>query len=183
MTFLTCSFSGPAGHATPSRSVTLRGTMLAAATCAMMAALGLARPAQAADVQAMDLKTSLAFIEQARQAANAAHAHVAIAIVDAGGNLVAFEKMDETQLGSTRLAVLKAKTAVNYQRPTADMEHALNAGNYMIATLPDTLPAGGGYPIVVNGKLLGALGLSGGEGETDAKLARQAVTTSLQSGR
>ncbi|MBO1325756.1 heme-binding protein [Acetobacter sp. TBRC 12305] len=131
----------------------------------------------------MDLKTSLAFIEQAKQAANAAHAHVAIAIVDAGGNLVAFEKMDNTQLGSTKLAMLKAKTAVNYLRPTADMEHALNAGNYMIATLPDTLPAGGGYPIVVKGKLLGALGLSGGEGETDARLAQQAVTTSLKSGQ
>lgn len=131
----------------------------------------------------MDLKTSMAFIERAKEAAAAKHAHVAIAIVDEGGNLVAFEKMDGTQLGSVKLAILKAKTAVNYARPSADMEHALNAGNYMIGTLPDTLPAGGGYPITVGGTLVGALGLSGGEGETDANLAQEAVTSALQAAR
>ncbi|MBB2161327.1 heme-binding protein [Gluconacetobacter sacchari] len=131
----------------------------------------------------MDLKTALAFIERAKQAAEAKHAHVAIAIVDEGANLVAFEKMDDTQLGSVKLAILKAKTSVAYARPSADMEHALNAGNYMIGTLPDTLPAGGGYPITVGGRLVGALGLSGGEGETDANLAKEAVTSAAPSAR
>ncbi|WP_264813156.1 heme-binding protein [Gluconacetobacter sacchari] len=53
----------------------------------------------------------------------------------------------------------------------------------MIGTLPDTLPAGGGYPITVGGRLVGALGLSGGEGETDANLAKEAVTSAAPSAR
>ncbi|GBR59489.1 hypothetical protein AA100600_1343 [Gluconobacter thailandicus F149-1 = NBRC 100600] len=128
----------------------------------------------------MDLGTSLTFIDQAKKAATAVHARIAVAIVDAGGNLVAFQKMDGTQLGSIELALRKAKTAVSFARPTADLEHALNSGNYMIATLPNALPAGGGYPIVVNNEIVGALGLSGGEGETDARLAQSTVNTVLQ---
>ncbi|WP_323991816.1 heme-binding protein [Nguyenibacter sp. L1] len=159
------------------RRTPARGAL--AAACMLATGLVLSHPALSQE-RAMDLGTSLAFIAHAEHAAEARHAHVAIAIVDTGGNLVAFQKMDGTQLGSVRLAILKAKTAVNYLRPTADMEHALNAGNYMIATLPDTLPAGGGYPIMVNGKLIGALGLSGGEGETDATLAKEAVTRGVQ---
>ncbi|WP_246376696.1 GlcG/HbpS family heme-binding protein [Gluconacetobacter aggeris] len=150
-----------------------------AASCLLVAGAVFPRAALAHE-RTMDLKTSLAFIERAKQAADAIHAHVAIAIVDEGGNLVALEKMDGTQLGSMKLAIMKAKTSVNYARPSADMEHALNGGNYMIGTLPDTLPAGGGYPITIGNRMIGALGLSGGEGETDANLAKEAVTTALQ---
>ncbi|MFT9096263.1 MAG: heme-binding protein [Gluconobacter cerinus] len=98
----------------------------------------------------MNLETSNTLIDQAKKLAVASHARVAIAIVDAGGNLVSFQKMDGTQLGSIELAIRKAKTALSFARPTADMEHALNSGNYMISTLPNALPAGGGYPIMVH---------------------------------
>ncbi|MFW7269283.1 GlcG/HbpS family heme-binding protein [Gluconacetobacter sp. Hr-1-5] len=137
----------------------------------------------AAKGSSLDLATSLAFIDQAKRAADADHAHIAIAIVDAGGNLISFQKMDGTQLGSVELAIRKAKTSVSFARPSADMERALNSGNYMIATLPNALPAGGGYPIVINNELVGALGLSGGEGETDARLAQSAVTTILRTSK
>lgn len=129
------------------------------------------------------LETSLKFIDQAKKAATAMHVRIAVAIVDMGGNLVAFQKMDGTQLGSIELALRKAKTAVSFVRPTSDLEHALNGGNYMIATLPNALPAGGGYPIVINNEVVGALGLSGGEGETDARLAQLTVTTVLQAAK
>ncbi|QDH17975.1 heme-binding protein [Swingsia samuiensis] len=129
----------------------------------------------------MNLKNALVLIDQAKKEAVAAHANIAVAIVDAGGNLVAFQRMDGTQLGSTELAIRKAKTALFFARPTVKMEHALNKGNYMIATLPNALPAGGGYPITVNGKMIGALGLSGGEGETDANLAQASVEAVLKS--
>jgi len=127
----------------------------------------------------LDLDTSLKFIDAARALATSRGAHVAIAIVDQGGRLVAFEKMDGTQLGSVELAMKKAESAVNFARPTADMEHALDKGNFMIATLPNALPAGGGYPIMVDHRLVGALGLSGGEEETDAHLAQDSVSASL----
>ena len=131
----------------------------------------------------VNLETSNTLIDQAKKLATASHNRVAIAIVDAGGNLVSFQKMDGTQLGSIELAIRKTKTALSFARPTADMEHALNSGNYMISTLPNALPAGGGYPIMVNNELVGALGLSGGEGETDAHLAQSAVTAFLQTSK
>lgn len=145
---------------------------------AALPALALASPAPE-KVFALDLDTSLQFIDAARALAASKGAHVAIAVVDQGGRLVAFEKMDGTQLGSVELAMKKAESAVNFARPTADMEHALNKGNFMIATLPNALPAGGGYPIMIDHRLVGALGLSGGEGETDAHLAQDSVSASL----
>lgn len=94
----------------------------------------------------------------------------------ARGHLVAFKKDDGTQIGSIELAIMKARTAVLFLRPTEDMENALHAGKTMIASLPNVLPAGGGVPIIVNGIAIGAIGLSGGEGETDARLAEAAVS-------
>ncbi|GBQ84466.1 hypothetical protein AA3250_0542 [Gluconobacter albidus NBRC 3250] len=148
----------------------------------LIAATGLTGFASAKDLT-VNLTTSNTLIEQAKKLAAASHNRVAIAIVDAGGNLVSFQKMDGTQLGSIELAIRKAKTALSFARPTADMEHALNSGNYMISTLPNALPAGGGYPIMVNNQLVGALGLSGGEGDTDAHLAQSTVTTFLQASK
>ncbi|MDG6095580.1 heme-binding protein [Acetobacter sp. AN02] len=148
----------------------------------LIAATGLTGFASAKDLT-VNLTTSNILIEQAKKLAAASHNCVAIAIVDAGGNLVSFQKMDGTQLGSIELAIRKAKTALSFARPTADMEHALNSGNYMISTLPNALPAGGGYPIMVNNELVGALGLSGGEGDTDAHLAQSTVTTFLQASK
>ncbi|WP_249110430.1 GlcG/HbpS family heme-binding protein [Neokomagataea anthophila] len=151
----------------------------------LTAALGLAgafmlSPMAMAQEPAVNLQNALHFINQAHTEATNDHARVAIAVVDEGGNLVAFQRMDGTQLGSTELAIRKAKTALSFSRPTVDMEHALNKGNFMIATLPNALPAGGGYPITVNGHIIGALGLSGGEGETDARLAQAAVQEALK---
>ncbi|MEN3167614.1 heme-binding protein [Gluconobacter sp. OJB] len=145
----------------------------------LIASAGLTGFASAKDL-AVNLETSNILIEQAKKLATASHNRVAIAIVDAGGNLVAFQKMDGTQLGSIELAIRKAKTSLSFARPTVEMEHALNSGNYMISTLPNALPAGGGYPIMVNNELVGALGLSGGEGDTDARLAQAAVSTFLK---
>ncbi|WP_241009528.1 GlcG/HbpS family heme-binding protein [Gluconobacter kondonii] len=145
----------------------------------VIAAAGLTGFVSAKDL-AVNLETSNILIDQAKKLATASHNRVAIAVVDAGGNLVAFQKMDGTQLGSIELAIRKAKTSLSFARPTVEMEHALNSGNYMISTLPNALPAGGGYPIMVDNELVGALGLSGGEGETDARLAQAAVSTFLK---
>ncbi|GBD57874.1 hypothetical protein NBRC103581_02470 [Gluconobacter wancherniae NBRC 103581] len=156
-------------------NVMTRKRVAGACLSVFVAAATLSGTALAKDFK-VDLTTSLTLIDQAKKVAAAEHARVAIAIVDAGGNLVSFQKMDGTQLGSVELAIRKAKTSVSFSRPTVDMEHALNGGNYMIATLPNALPAGGGYPIIVNNEVVGALGLSGGEGQTDARLAQAAVT-------
>jgi uncharacterized protein GlcG (DUF336 family) len=97
---------------------------------------------------------------------------VAIAIVDSGGHLVAFQRLDNTQLGSIEVALGKAKTAVMYRRPTKAFEDRLAAGgaDLKLLRLPG-LPLEGGLPIVHQGKLIGGIGVSGVQSSQDAAVA------------
>src|SRR5271154_2970750 len=83
---------------------------------------------------------------------------MAIAIVDTGGNLVAFERMDNTQIGSIDVAIGKAKTANNFKRPTKVFEDVVAGGGagLRILGLPGVVPVEGGEPIVFQGKVIGA---------------------------
>ena len=100
--------------------------------------------------------------------------NMAIAIVDGGGHLVYFEKMQDTQIGSIELSIEKAKTSALFRRPTKVFQDAVAAGgaNLRVLRLTGTIPNEGGVPIVVGGKLIGAIGISGGSGEQDGQVAR-----------
>lgn len=104
---------------------------------------------------------------------------VAIAIVDTGGNLVAFEKMDNTQVGSIEVALAKAKTANNFKRPTKMMEDALAGGGagLRVLSVPGALPLEGGEPIYSNGKIIGGIGVSGMQSGQDAEVVKAALAT------
>jgi glc operon protein GlcG len=97
----------------------------------------------------------------------------AIAIVDTGGHLVYFEKMQETQTGSVELAIEKARTAALFRRPTKVFEDGVAAGGegLRLLRLTGAIPIDGGVPIVVDGKLIGAIGVSGGTGAQDGRVA------------
>lgn len=102
---------------------------------------------------------------------------VAIAIVDTGGNLVAFEKMDNTQVGSIEVAMGKAKTANNFKRPTKALEEALAAGGVgaRVLALP-AYPIEGGEPIFsTDGKIVGAIGVSGMSSGQDLEVVKAAL--------
>ena len=121
-------------------------------------------------------------LEDARKAAAAAAAEakknkwsVAIAVVDDGGHLVYFERIDETQIGSIDIAIGKARTAANYKRPTKALEDALNGGQYAVVTYPNTLPREGGVPILIDGKVAGGIGVSGVKSSEDAQAANAGV--------
>jgi uncharacterized protein GlcG (DUF336 family) len=101
--------------------------------------------------------------------------NMAIALIDEGGNLVYFERLDETQIGSNEIAIGKARTAVIYKRPTKALEDALNSGQNAILTFPNTLPREGGVPIIVDGKVVGGIGVSGGKSSEDAQVAKAGV--------
>lgn len=127
------------------------------------------------------LKKSIS-LEDARKAAAAAAVeanknkwNVAIAVVDDGGRLVYFERIDETQYGSIDIAIGKARTAAFYKRPTKALEDALNGGQYGILSYPNTLPKEGGLPILVDGKVVGAIGVSGVMSSQDAQAAKAGV--------
>jgi glc operon protein GlcG len=98
---------------------------------------------------------------------------VAIAIVDAGGHLVMFQRLENTQLGSIEVALQKATTAALFRRPTRAFEELLPQGgvNLRVLRLPGALPIEGGLPIVHEGKIIGAIGVSGVKSTEDAQVA------------
>jgi glc operon protein GlcG len=99
---------------------------------------------------------------------------IAVAIVDPSGNLVYYEKMDNTQLGSARIAVEKAATAAKFKRPTQAFQDALAKGaeNLRILTLSGVVAAEGGIPLLIDGKIVGAIGVSGMTSAQDNQCAK-----------
>jgi glc operon protein GlcG len=101
---------------------------------------------------------------------------VVIAIVDEGGNLVYLQRLDETQIGSIEVAIQKAKTAVSFKRPTKALEDAvITGGRTVVLSLPGAVPIEGGLPLVVDGKVLGAVGVSGVTAQQDGQIAKAGV--------
>ena len=99
--------------------------------------------------------------------------NVAVAIVDVGGNLVYFEKLDGTQLGSVAVSQDKARSAALFKRPTKAFQDVLAAGGdgLRILRLQGAIPIDGGVPIIIDGKIVGAIGVSGATSAQDAQCA------------
>jgi len=91
-----------------------------------------------------------------------------IAVVDSGANLVAFLRMDGAQLASIAISEHKARTAAKFRRPTKVIEKAVQESDmkYMM-TLDDIVASRGGIPLIEDGKIIGAIGCSGGTGSQD----------------
>jgi uncharacterized protein GlcG (DUF336 family) len=98
--------------------------------------------------------------------------NVAVAVVDTHGYLVYFERMDNTQYASMDIAVGKAKAAATYRRPTRAFADVINKGGPATATLPGIFASPGGVPIMVDGKVTGAVGVSGVTGDQDEQCAK-----------
>jgi len=124
-------------------------------------------------------------VTDAKKAAAAAIAEVAkvgsapdaIAVVDHGGFLIYFERMDNTQLGSVEIAIEKARSAALFRRPSKVFEDALAGGRTAILALRGVVPLDGGVPIISGGKLVGAIGASGGTTQQDGQVAKAGADT------
>jgi glc operon protein GlcG len=90
-----------------------------------------------------------------------------VAVVDSGANLVAFGRMDGAQLGSIAVSEHKARTSAKFRRATKFYEEQLQKGNNFGLSVDDVISARGGIPLVEDGKLVGAIGCSGGMGSQD----------------
>jgi len=101
--------------------------------------------------------------------------NVAIAIVDAGANLIMFQKMDGTQIGSVQVAMGKARTAVNFKRPTKALEDMISGGRTGFLAIDGIVPIQGGVPVVIDGNVVGAVGVSGVMSSQDEQVAMTAV--------
>lgn len=142
------------------------------------AALSLAATAAFAQVPSYGPSISL---EQAKKVMSAAQAEavknkwpVAIAIFDTSGMLVAYEKMDDTQTASVQVAQDKGRSAVIFRRPTKVFEDivASGPGGARMLGLNGAVPIEGGLPIVVNGKIIGGIGVSGVTSQQDGVVAK-----------
>jgi glc operon protein GlcG len=123
-------------------------------------------------------------LENAKKAAAAAVAEsrknnwtMAVAITDIGGDLVYFEKMDGTMTGSVAVAIAKARSAALFKRPTKAFQDTVAGGGagLRILGLEGAVPVEGGLPILLEGKIIGSIGLSGGSGEQDGIAAKAGV--------
>ena len=96
---------------------------------------------------------------------------MAIAVVDSAGNLVYFEKMDGTQNGSVTVAIAKARSAALFKRPTKAFQDTLAAGGdgLRVLGLENAVPVEGGIPLVIEDRIVGAIGLSGGTSQQDGQ--------------
>jgi uncharacterized protein GlcG (DUF336 family) len=99
---------------------------------------------------------------------------MAIAVVDTAGNLVYFEKMDGTQTGSVNVSIDKARSAALFKRPTKAFQDIVAAGGVglRILGLQGAVPVDGGIPLMEGGKIVGAIGASGGTSDQDAQCAQ-----------
>lgn len=119
-------------------------------------------------------------LEKAKKVALAAFAEarrngwtMAVAIVDPAGNLVYFEKMDDTQLGSCQVVIDKARSAALFKRPTSEFQQTLAGGGdgLRVLRLAGAIPVDGGVPLVADAKIVGAIGVSGGTSDQDGQCA------------
>lgn len=99
---------------------------------------------------------------------------MAVAIVDPGGNLVYYEKMDNTQIGSANVAISKARSAALFKRPTKALQDALATGGagLRVLRLEGAVPVEGGLPLIMDGKIVGAIGVSGDTSDHDGQCAK-----------
>ena len=123
-------------------------------------------------------------LENAKKVAAAALAEVrknnwtmAVAVVDGNGDLVYFEKMDDTAVGSTVVCQEKARSAARFKRPTKAFQDMLTQGadGLRVFRIEGAVPVDGGLPIMMSGKVVGGVGLSGGTSAQDGQCAKAGV--------
>ena len=118
-------------------------------------------------------------LELAKKIAAAAEAEarknnwtVVVSVVDDGANLVYLGRMNNTQIGSIEVSIQKARTAVSFKRPTKTFEDNIAGGRTVLLKLPGALPIEGGLPLIVDGQIVGAIGISGATSQQDGVVAK-----------
>jgi len=99
-------------------------------------------------------------------------ATVAIAVVNDGGHLILLHRLDDTQVASVEVGIGKARTAAIFRRPSKEFEDQTRSGRVAVLALPGATPLQGGVPISVDGKVIGAIGVSGNTPQEDEDIAK-----------
>jgi uncharacterized protein GlcG (DUF336 family) len=148
-----------------------RTTRLCTAAVVAVLATAAIASAQVADRKIITLDGAKKIMAAAEAEARRNNWTVAIAVVDEAGNLIAFQKLDDTQVGSIDIAIGKARTAARMKRPTKALEDAVAGGRTVMLAVEGIVPLEGGVPVTVDGRIIGAVGVSGVTSQQDAQVA------------
>lgn len=148
----------------------------------VLVGLSLAGKVQAQAVMSYGAPISLDAAKKAVAAAEAEAAKITktpyvIAVVDPDGQLIYFEREDNAQIGSVRIAIDKARSAALFRRPTKVFADAIDKGRTGLLTLHGAVASEGGLPLVADGKVVGAIGASAGTGQQDGQVAKAGADT------
>ena len=165
----------------------MRSTVIAAAASVLLAATAqaeMAAPTPAPAGPPPQYGTPGVNLEQAQAAVAAAVAEakkngwlMAVAVTTVGGYLVSFSKMDQTQFASVQIAQDKAKAAALFRRPTKVFEDRANGGGPSVLSLHGVVASEGGVPLMKDGKVIGAIGCSGGTSQQDGQACKAGADT------
>ncbi len=127
------------------------------------------------ELRVLTLKGATALADAAEAEARRREWTVAIAVVNPQAGLIHFRCMDGTQPGSQQVAIEKARTAANFKRPTKALEDALTAGRTGLLSMPGIITLEGGVPVLADGQIVGAIGISGMQSTQDGIIAAAAL--------
>ncbi|HEX2657171.1 MAG TPA: heme-binding protein [Polyangia bacterium] len=136
-----------------------------------------AEPPSLVTQKALTLDGARGLIAAAQKVAHARHTTGTVAVVDDGGNLMALERLDGTFAAGANIAIGKARTAAQFKKPTRFFEDVIAKGRTAMTALPDFTPLAGGLPLLVDGQVVGAVGVSGAaSAKEDEELAQIAAS-------
>ena len=153
----------------------IRQLSIAMAAFLVLAVFTTEMNAQGHTVSKLTLEDAERILDAAQERAEQDEWTVAIAIVDNGGHLLAFRRLDGTQIGSVQYSIDKAVSAVYYQRPTRVFQEGLQGGNQGLLTLTDAVHLEGGVPIEHEGEVIGGIGVSGVTARQDGIIANAGI--------
>lgn len=127
--------------------------------------------AQTVDKKTLSFEAATTIATKAAEEARARGVGVVIAVVDDGGHLILLHRLNDTQIASVNVGIGKARTSAIYRRPSRDFEEQIRAGRVAALALADSTPLQGGIPIRLDGKVIGAIGVSGDTPQVDEAIA------------
>lgn len=166
-------------HSTSLRS-SLRHVVTAAAVVALSLTAPRAATAQLADTKALTSDAVKALLAHAEATAKANRWNLSIAVTDAAGDLLGFIKLDNASTGSVQIALGKARTAARFGRPTKVYADRVLSDTLTFLSIEGLVTLQGGLPIIVNGRVIGAVGVSGATSAQDEQVAAAAIAAVIK---
>ena len=161
-------------------------TILSIATLILLSAvLSITAQAQLPTKQVLTLDTAKKIAAATEAEARKRGATVVIAVVDDGGYLLVLERLDDAQVASVDVGIAKARTAAIFRRPSGVFEDQVKNGRIAALALPGAVALKGGVPIIIDGKVVGAVGVSGNSPQEDediAKAGAESVVAAIKGG-